>query len=88
MTAQEFEKFLVDLRIVLSIKFNEEDTNKIVTWMSYFKTSDEKYLIGEKGVSAFQEVFESLRESDGYDLYNTLMARAFLYAPMILDENK
>lgn len=88
MTAQEFEAFLTDLRHVLTVKFSPEDIEVIVNWMSYMKTSDEKHLIGDKGVSSLQEVFEALLESGGFDLYNTLMARAFLYAPMILNEHR
>jgi len=82
MTPAEFEIWKQDAKQALLNKYNEEDTNRILEWFTYFDGADEELLVGRKGTDAMQVFFKRMKP---FDLYNSLMARIWLYAPYILE---
>jgi hypothetical protein len=83
MNTQEYEVWVRDARNALSGRYSEVEVNVIMDWFRRIKGQDERDLIGNAEVEAML-VFT--KPQGLFDLYNSLMARAFVYAPLILKE--
>jgi len=90
MNEQELKKWFVDARIVLSTcGYSEEETKIILDWFHHIRGSDERVLIGDAAVDAHSLICDAIIERTGkFNLYNSLMWRLIMYAPLILDEWK
>lgn len=92
MNHEECLKWEEDARAALLRIYSSEETEKILDWFRRIKGSNERDLIGDQAVEAML-VFVSVRgrkdrpfSFGARDLYNSLMARLFIYAPFILEE--
>ena len=58
----------------------------LLNWFDRIKGSGERDLIGEARLNAFS-VFSCAKPMDGkWNLYDSMMARLFIYAPYIVEE--
>lgn len=81
MNQEEFKVWEHDAARALSGRYNQEEIETVLEWFRRIKGAEERDLIGDKaleGMSAF------VAAKDNFDLYNSLMARLFIYAPLIL----
>lgn len=85
MNQQEYRAWEGDADVALSGRYTQAERKIILKWFRTIKGADERDLIGHEEVEAML-VFVSARGK--HDLYNSLMARAFVYAPFILEEAK
>ena len=83
MNEQEYKKWEEDARRALSGVYVPGEIDMILDWFRCIKGSDERDLIGNDEVEAMR-LFVGARGR--FDLYNSLMARLFIYAPLILRE--
>lgn len=83
MNAEQYAKWEEDARRALSGRYTAEEIEVVLDWFRRIKGSDERDLIGNDEVEAFL-LFSGARGN--FDLYNSLMARLFIYAPLILRE--
>lgn len=81
MNVQEYERWEQDARRALSGRYASEEIDTILGWFRSIKSVDERELIGDAEVRAML-TFVAARGN--FDLYNSLMARLFIYAPLIL----
>ena len=81
MNEQEYKKWVEDARRALSGRYSEAEIDIIMAWFRRIKGADERDLVGHDAVEAML-VFTGV--GDTYDMYNSLMARVFVYAPFIL----
>ncbi len=89
MNEQEWKNWLLDARacLICTKKYSGEEISKIMTWFQHIRGSDERALIGDKAVDALSVVNKATIDRTGsFDLYGSLMARLFIYAPLILKE--
>jgi hypothetical protein len=84
MTSEEFAQWENDAKRALEARYTAEEIEVVIDWFRRIKGEDERELIGNDEVEAML-VFAGAREN--FDLYNCLMARLFIYAPLILREN-
>jgi hypothetical protein len=84
MTLDELQVWEDDARVALSGKYNPGEVKIIMDWFRYMKGSDEYELMGEAAVEGILTATRAMGES--WSLYNSLMARLFIYAPLILKE--
>jgi hypothetical protein len=84
MTSEEFAQWESDAKRALEARYTAEEIEVVIDWFRRIKGEDERELIGNDEVEAML-VFAGAREN--FDLYNCLMARLFIYAPLILREN-
>ena len=84
MNQQEYTRWEEDARRALSGRYSASEIDIILHWFRNIKGSGERDLIGDNEVEAML-VFTGAR--DRHDLYNSLMARLFVYAPLILEED-
>ena len=85
MNEKEWNKWVHDANIALGLLYSTEDTAIIIDWFSRIKTRKEIDLVGEEVVEA-ASVF--ICAKDNFNVYNSLMARLFIYAPLILKDYK
>lgn len=81
MNEQEYKKWESDARRALSGKYGAGEIETVLDWFRGIRSADERDLIDNEAVDAFL-VFT--KAQDPFDLYDSLMARAFIYAPLIL----
>lgn len=90
MNEQEWNHWLLDARacLICTHKYSNDEISKIIDWFYHIRGSNERYLIGDEAVDALSVVNKaSMDRLDSFDLYNSLMARLFIYAPLILKDN-
>jgi hypothetical protein len=85
MNLEELKVWEQDARRALSGRYSAEEIEIIMEWFAYIKGQEERELVGNEAVEGML-VFVNAKGR--HDLYNSLMARAFVYAPHILEEHK
>ena len=80
MNEQEFDKWLEDATKALSVKYSAEDSTTIAEWFRSSDTKDEWNLIGDDALRSFSRLWDRKH----FNLYDSLMIRAWFYAPYIL----
>ena len=83
MNQTDYTKWEEDAALALSGKYNQDEIEIIIDWFSRIKGSEEREMVGSEEVDA---MLKFVCAKDGFDLYNSLMARLFIYAPLILRE--
>lgn len=83
MDKEEWADWEVDAANALKPLYCENDITIILDWFRSIKGSRERELIGEIEAAAML-VFVCAQ--DNLNIYNSLMARLFIYAPLILKE--
>ena len=83
MNHEEYLQWERDAEMALLGRYSPDDIRTILDWFRCIKGSSERALIGDEAVESML-VFTGAVEP--FDLYNSLMARAFVYAPLILAE--
>ncbi len=81
MNEQEYTIWENDARRALSGRYSEAEIKEVLDFFRCIKGADERELVGDKEVEAFL-VFSDAKGN--FDLYNSMMARLFIYAPLIL----
>jgi hypothetical protein len=87
MNEQEYAQWRVDAMKAMERRgYTSKEIVAILLWFDYIKGSNERDLIGEDRLNAFA-VFSAADPMDGkWNLYDSLMARLFIYAPYIVEE--
>ena len=80
MNQVEYDKFEVDARNALSGKYSPEQIHVILDW---FQTIDTRGEINLIGIDRFDSMLIFIVNKP-FNLYDSLMARLFIYAPLIL----
>ena len=83
MNETEYAKWKIDANRALSGKYTEAESEIILDWFNNIKGSEERYLVGNEAVDA---MLTFVAANGKHDLYNSLMSRLFIYAPLILEE--
>lgn len=83
MNYEEYQKWYKDAETCLSLRYNADDTKIIMDWFSRIKGQCERELIGNDAVDA---MLTFVTAGGKFDVYNSLMCRLFIYAPLILEE--
>lgn len=89
MNEQEWKQWLLDARacLICTNKYSNGEISQIINWFYHIRGSDERALIGDEAVDALSTVNKATINKLGcFDLYISLMARLFIYAPLILKE--
>lgn len=84
MNREQYAQWRADAARALSGRYKPEEIEIVLDWFDGIKGQEERDLIGSDEVDAML-VFVSARGA--HDLYNSLMARVFVYAPFILKED-
>lgn len=84
MNEEEWANWETDARLALSGIYKEDEITIVLDWFRSIKGARERELIGDEAVEAML-TFVTARGK--FNLYNSLMARIFIYAPLILEEN-
>ena len=67
--------------------YSQHEIDAILSWFWYIRGSAERALIGDEAVNALSKINDFILERTGaFNLYNSLMSRLFIYAPLILNE--
>ena len=82
MDQEEYKKWENDAKHCLSVKYNQEEIGRILEWFRSIKASDERDLIGSDRVESFSQFYGY---NKNWNLYDSLMARLWVYAPYILE---
>ncbi len=85
MNEKEYLKWQQDARRALSGRYSDDEIDIVLSWFRGIKGQAERDMVGSAEVDAML-VFVSAGKR--FDMYNSLMARLFVYAPFILDEAK
>lgn len=85
MNREEYARWEADADRALSGRYTPQERAIILAWFRSIKGQDERELIGNEQVEAML-VF--VTAAGNFDLYNSLMARLFIYAPLILREDR
>lgn len=85
MNHEEYLRWETDAARALSGRYTEEERGIILRWFRHIKGQEERDLIGNEEVDA---MLKFVGAADNFDLYNSLMARLFIYAPLILKEER
>lgn len=83
MDQELYQAWERDAAHALSGRYSAPDIELVLDWFRNIRTTRERELIGEEALAAML-VFVKAKE--GFDLYHSLMARLFIYAPLILAE--
>lgn len=83
MNQEEYKRWEHDADNALSGRYTQAERATVLAWFRTIKGADERELVGNAEVDAML-VFVGAKGS--FDLYNSLMARLFVYAPLILKE--
>jgi hypothetical protein len=65
--------------------YNKKDRKVVLDWFYTMSEGDELNLIGESGLSAMERFVTS---KNTFNVYNSLMSRLFIYAPLILNNKQ
>jgi len=85
MNEHQYTKWRNDIILMLQCKYTPEQANTIARWFDRIKCADEYDLIGEESVRALCDIVNrSLSDKNVWNLYNSLTARVWLYADLIL----
>lgn len=84
MNTKEYKTFEEHARNALSGKYTPAQIDVILDWFRNIDTSGEIKLMGE----ARLECMLTFVINDPFDLYDSLMARLFIYAPLILKKEQ
>jgi hypothetical protein len=85
MNHEEYLRWKADADRALSGKYTAEERAIIVGWFDYMKGQDERELVGNEAVEAML-VF--VQAGNNFEVYDSLMARLFIYAPLILKQER
>lgn len=85
MNEEQYAQWEVDAARALSGRYTEAEIAIVIAWFYSIKGVDECELIGDEAVKA---MLEFVRAKNNFDMYNSLMARLFIYAPLILAQHK
>lgn len=85
MNAEQYKHWERDASQALHGRYSQNEIDIVLGWFRAIKGSGEEDLIGEEAVKAMS-TFVVARGN--FDLYNSLMARLFIYAPLILAVHK
>lgn len=83
MNAEQYAAWEQDAARALSGRYTPQEVAIIIRWFSFIKGAGERDLVGDEAVEAML-VFVGARGR--FDVYNSLMARLFIYAPFIIEE--
>ncbi len=89
MNEQEWKQWLLDAEqcLICTKRYSGEEISIIIDWFKHIRGSNERALIGDKAVDALSVVNKATIDKLGYfNLYESLMARLFIYAPLILSD--
>lgn len=81
MNEEQWKEWESNAKLALFPKYTPEEIDQVLKWFKSIKASKEKDLIGEEALSA---MLTFVSAGDNFDMYNSLMARLFIYAPLIL----
>ncbi len=81
MNEEEYKNWRNDAFNALISYYNEEDVNTVLNWFDTMTGSKELNLIGKMCLEAMT-IFTCA--CDNFKLYNSMMSRLFIYAPLIL----
>ena len=84
MNEAEFEQWLKDAATCLACRYSKDEVETIMWWFRRIKGSDERRLIGK----ARLEAMSVFTEGPQWSLYDSLMARLWVYAPYILKQKE
>lgn len=85
MNSAEYAKWEQDAALALSGRYTPAEIKTLLDWFRCIKGADEIDLIGAEAVEAMLVFTGAMPE---FDLYSSLMARLFVYAPLILAEEQ
>lgn len=80
MNEEELRNWEMHAALALSGKYSPGQISVIIDWFRTIKASDERDLIGQDAIDAML-IFVSAGK---FSVYDSLMARLFIYAPLIL----
>jgi hypothetical protein len=83
--AELMKKWEEDAARALSGIYTPAQSKTVLTWFRRMKGVDEEELIGKRAV---QSMSTFVGAKDNFDVYSSLMARLFIYAPLILKERE
>lgn len=83
MDELEYRKWEAEARVALACRYTTEETDEVLNWFRTIKGSKERDLIGS---DAMEGMLTFVAAKGGFDIYNSLMARLFIYAPLILQK--
>ena len=81
MNQEEYKVWEQDAARALSGRYNQAEIETVLEWFRRIKGAEERDLIGHDEVEA---MLLFVQAQGNFDLYNSLMARLFIYAPLIL----
>ena len=84
MNRDQYNQWREHARQLLLNLYTETQVRVVLHWFDNIKGAGERDLVGNDEVNAML-TFAQARNS--FDLYNSLMARIFIYAPLILKED-
>lgn len=84
MNEDEWEEWMSHARLILNItgKYWPNEVDEIIDWFRNIKGSSERGLMGDESINAFHIFIKGGQ----FNLYDSLMSRLFIYAPMIVKE--
>lgn len=83
MNNEEYKKWEEEASRALCGKYSSSEIKVILDWFRSIKGSDERDLIGNDRVEAMLKFVDN---GPKWSLYDSMMARLFIYAPLIIDE--
>ena len=85
MNHEEYLRWDADANRALAGKYTQEERAIILRWFRNIKGQEERELIGNEEVEA---MLTFVGAAGNFDVYNSMMARLFIYAPLILKEER
>lgn len=85
MNEQEYKAWEAAADVALSDRYVYADRQFVLDWFRRIKGQEERELIGNEEVDA---MLKFVCARGNFDMYNSLMARLFIYAPLILKEHR
>jgi hypothetical protein len=82
MGKEEYEKWMRDALVCLMCKYSEEQARIVLDWFEQIRSRAERDLVGDAFVDAFCDNLPVLH----FSVYDSLMARMWIYAPYILEQ--
>ena len=86
MNSQEYYQWRQDAKDALMKLYSEEEAGIVLNWFDMIKGAKEHELLGQEKFEAMVAFTGIGIEQKVWKLYNTMMARLFMYAPLILKE--
>lgn len=81
MDLSEYSNWRNHAKLSLQPLYSPDEIEIILRWFDNIRGSCERDLVGDESVEAMLVFVNSC---DTFDLYNSLMSRLFIYAPLIL----